>query len=94
MPPPSQGNTYSPVYFMGDRVRGKWEGVPFVGTVAIDNMTDPDAGPFVMVFLDLPVKINDNMYTIIKVKHHEITTKRIYESNRKTNTKKSTVGSN
>lgn len=86
--------TYNPTYLMGDRVRGKWQGVPFAGTVAIDNMVDTEEGPYIMVFLDLPIKVSDNVYTIIRVKHNDlIEIKGNYESNRKTNIKKSVVGS-
>lgn len=86
--------TYKPTYYMGDRVRGFYQGVPFVGTVDLDTMIDPDAGPYVVVNLDLPIKIQDKIITLISVKHKDLfNVKGIFNSNRKTHSKKSTVGS-
>lgn len=87
--------TYKPKYHAGDRVRGRYEKIPFAGSVAIDNMIDPDEGPFIVVHLDLPINIGTAFVNMIKVKHKDlIDIEGSYESNRKTNRKKSMVDSN
>lgn len=84
-----EGVTYKPRYFMGDRVRGFYHGVPFAGTVDLDTMVDPDLGPYVMVHLDLPIKIDNIVYTMLKVQHKDLfDVKGSYAPNRKTHRKK------
>lgn len=86
---------YKPTYFLGDRVRGMWNGVPFAGSVAVDTMVDEDAGPYLMVNLDLPIKLDNSWHNMIKVSHKDlIDIKGKYEFNSKTNSKRSTVDSN
>lgn len=63
--------TYKPKYFLGDRVQGKWNKIPFVGTVANDTEIN-DEGPNVHIFLDLPVTYKNTIHTIITVKHRDI----------------------
>lgn len=87
--------TYKPTYFMGDRVRGFYQGVPFAGTVDLDTLVDPDVGPYVVVNLDLPIKIQDKIITLISVKHKDLfDVKGPFTTNRKTHSKKSTLGRN
>ena len=87
--------TYKPKYYLGDRVRGKYNNVPFAGSVAIDNMIDTDEGPFIIVQLDLPINIGTAFVNMIKVTHKDlIDIKGSYESDSKTNRKRSTMGSN
>jgi hypothetical protein len=87
--------SYKHTLNMGDRVRGVWQGVPFTGSVAIDTMVDTDVGPYVMVFLDLPIKLENSYHSIIKVIHSDLIEQgKSYGINRKTNSKKSVVGSN
>ncbi len=62
---------YKPVWFIGDRIFGKWNKIPFIGTVGNDrciNGVDPE----VTVHLDLPIKYKDKVYTILIVKHTDI----------------------
>jgi hypothetical protein len=66
-------NRYKPKYFIGDRVKGKWNKIPFIGTVGNDNLVSELEGPKISVFLDLPIKYKDKVYTIIFVKHKDIT---------------------
>lgn len=62
---------YHPIYEIGDRIYGKLNGVPFIGTVGNDRVVSL-AGPEVTVHLDLPIKV-DNVYrTVIIVKHKDI----------------------
>lgn len=62
---------YKPKYFIGDRVIGKFNGIPIVGTVGNDRVINL-AGPEITLHLDLPIKI-DNVYTsFIIVKHKDV----------------------
>lgn len=63
---------YKPKYFLGDRVRGTYEGVPFVGTVGIDIQLNEEDGPYVMVMVDLPISVSGKISEIIRVKHEDI----------------------
>jgi hypothetical protein len=63
---------YRPTYFIGDRVFGKWNKIPFVGTVGNDTMISEIEGPRISVHLDLPIKFQDRVHTIIFVKHKDI----------------------
>lgn len=65
-------NRYKPKYFLGDRVFGKWNKIPFAGTVANDSLVTESDGPVVSVFVDLPIKFKSKWYTIIHVKHKDI----------------------
>jgi hypothetical protein len=46
---------YKPVYNLGDRVRGKYNGVPFAGTIGNDSFKSMDEGPYLSIHLDLPL---------------------------------------
>lgn len=88
-------NRYHPVYHMGDRVRGMYNGVPFAGSVDIDTQVYEGEDPYIIVYLDLPIKVDNAVLKMIKVTHKDlIGIKDSYDINRKTNSKKSTVGSN
>jgi hypothetical protein len=53
----------------GDRVSGKFNGVPFVGTCGGEGMVNETEGSLVTVFLDLPLKSKTTWHnTYIKVK--------------------------
>jgi len=65
-------NAYHPKYYIGDRVFGHWNKIPFVGTVGNDRDKVGDAGPEVIVHLDLPIKHKDEIKTIVLVKHKDI----------------------
>ncbi len=64
-------NAYKPKYFLGDRVYGKFNGVPFIGTVGNDRVVSL-AGPEITVLLDLPIKYKDEIKNVIIVKHKDI----------------------
>ncbi len=64
-------NAYKPKYFLGDRVYGKFNGVPFIGTVGNDRVVSL-AGPEITVLLDLPIKYNDEIKNVVIVKHKDI----------------------
>jgi len=65
-------NRYQSKYNIGDRVIGKWNKIPFVGTVGNDTEINEIEGPKVSVHLDLPIKYKDKIYTILFVKHKDI----------------------
>ena len=65
---------YKPKWFIGDRVYGKWNKIPFVGTVGNDSCPD-GVTPRVSVHLDLPVKYKDKVYNILFVEHKDIKSK-------------------
>jgi len=59
---------YKPTWFIGDRVQGKWNKIPFRGTVGNDTMISEREGPRVSVHLDLPIKFQDQVHNIIFLK--------------------------
>lgn len=63
---------YKPVYQIGDRVIGKWNKIPFVGTVGNDTVISEIEGPRISVHVDLPIKHRDQIHTVIFVKHRDI----------------------
>lgn len=65
-------NRYKPKYFIGDRVFGHYQKIPFVGTVGNDTVISEIEGPRVSVQLDLPMKTKDGFRSIITVKHKDI----------------------
>jgi hypothetical protein len=58
-------NRYKPKWFIGDRVEGKWNGIPFVGSVGNDSLVNEQEGPRVSVHVDLPIKYNGKVHTVI-----------------------------
>jgi hypothetical protein len=65
-------NRPKPVWHLGDRVSGKWNKIPFIGTVGNDNMINEKEGPRVSIHLDLPIKYKDKVHNIIFVKQKDI----------------------
>lgn len=63
---------YQPKYRMGDRVTGLWNKIPFAGTVGNDTQISEVEGPYVNVHLDLPIKYQNRIYNIIKLKHRDV----------------------
>jgi hypothetical protein len=63
---------YKPKWFIGDRVIGKWNKIPFVGTVGNDRMINERDGPEITIHLDLPIKYMDKVYNFIVVKHKDV----------------------
>lgn len=74
-------NRPQPKFNFGDRVCGKYHGVPFVGTCGGEGMVNEEQGMLVTVFLDLPLKHKDTVHhTFIKVKAKDI---KLIEESRK-----------
>ena len=63
---------YKPTWFIGDRVHGKWNKIPFVGTVGNDRLINERDGPEITVHLDLPIKYKDKVHNFLIVKHKDI----------------------
>lgn len=63
---------YKPKYLIGDRVIGKWNKIPFIGTVGNDTLVNENDGPRVSVHLDLPLKHKDKIHNILFVQHKDI----------------------
>lgn len=63
---------YKHTYDLGDRIKGKWNGIPFVGSVGNDRVVNENNGPEITVHLDLPIKYNDKVHNIIIVKHEDV----------------------
>ena len=68
-----QANRYMGKYNIGDRVIGKWNKIPFVGTVGNDTLINELEGPRISVCLDLPIKYKDEIHRVIIVKHKDVT---------------------
>ena len=64
-------NAYRPTYQIGNRVSGRWNKIPFVGSVGNDRVIN-DSGPEVTIHLDLPIRHENKIYGIIVVKHKDI----------------------
>ena len=63
---------YKPQYWIGDRVMGRWNNIPWVGTVGNDTMINEIEGPRITVHLDLPFKFKGVIYQFLVVKHKDI----------------------
>ena len=63
---------YRPEYHIGDRVFGYWNKIPFAGTVGNDTLISPVEGPRISIHLDLPIKYDSTVKTMIIVKHKDI----------------------
>ena len=63
---------YKPIWHIGDRVIGKWNKIPFVGTVGNDTKINDLEGPRISVHLDLPIKFDKQVHYVIIVKHEDI----------------------
>ena len=67
-----ENKAYQPTWFIGDRVQGKWNRIPFVGTVGNDTVISEIAGPRVSVHLELPIKFKDKIHNVVFVKPNDL----------------------
>jgi hypothetical protein len=67
-----QQKAYTPQYLIGDRVFGRWNKIPFIGTVGTDSVVSLEQGPRVTVFVDLPIKYQKKYHQVIAVTHKDI----------------------
>ncbi len=63
---------YKHTYDIGDRVIGKYNKVPFVGTVGNDRLINHNDGPEITIHLDLPILVDKVPKMFIIVKHKDI----------------------
>jgi hypothetical protein len=63
---------YRATYDIGDRVTGRWNGIPFMGTVGNDRLINHVDGPEITVHLDLPIYIQGQSYRFIVVRHKDV----------------------
>ena len=62
-----------PKWTFGERVFGKYNGIPFIGTTGGEGMINEEQGSLVTVFLDLPLKVKDTWHmTFVKVKPKDL----------------------
>jgi len=67
-----ENRAYKPTWFLGDRVTGKWNKIPFVGSVGNDTVISEIEGPRVSVQLDLPIKHQGRVHNIVIVKPSDL----------------------
>ena len=63
---------YKPTYFIGDRVFGYWNNIPFIGSVGNDTLVSLEEGPRISILLDLPIQLAGNVHRVILVKHKDV----------------------
>ena len=63
---------YKPKYFIGDRVFGYWNKIPFIGSVGNDTLISLEEGPRISIMLDLPIMFKGKQHNILIVKHKDI----------------------
>ena len=63
---------YQPKYEFGTRVFGKWNKIPFIGTIYGDSVISELEGPRLTIDLDLPIKFENKVYTRIIDTHKNV----------------------
>lgn len=67
-----KANRYMGKYNLGDRVFGHWNKIPFMGSVGNDSVINEQEGPRVSIHLDLPLRVDGKLKTVIIVKPKDI----------------------
>jgi len=67
-----QEKGYKPKYYIGDRVFGKYQNIPFIGSVGNDTLINEIEGPRISIHLDLPIRIDNVNHSVIIVKHKDV----------------------
>lgn len=65
-------NRYQGKWQIGDRVFGRWNKIPFIGSVGTDSVVSEAEGPRVTVTVDLPIAYNGQQYSVVVVKPRDI----------------------
>jgi len=60
-------------YKIGDRVFGRWNQIPFIGSVGNDSIVSENSGPRITITLDLPIKFQGRLHHILIVEHKDVT---------------------
>ena len=63
---------YKPKWFCGDRVQGKFNKIPFIGSVLNDTLYSEKEGPIVFISVDLPLSYKGKIYRTIKMKPNSL----------------------
>lgn len=71
--------TPKPVWYIGDRVFGYWNKIPFIGTVGNDSIVSELEGPRVSVFLDLPIMYEGQLRSIVIVGQQDLKPLKVFE---------------
>lgn len=56
---------YQAKYEFGTRVFGRWNKIPFMGTIYGDSVISEEQGPRLTIHLDLPFKFDDRIVSVI-----------------------------
>ena len=64
-----ENNRPEPKFEFGTRVFGKYNKIPFIGTVYGDGMINEEQGPRLTIHLDLPMVVDGKVKTILVDKH-------------------------
>lgn len=64
-----ENRRHKPTYYPGDRVFGRFNKIPFIGTVGNDTLFNEEEGPILVINLDLPLKYKGNYHNVIRIKH-------------------------
>jgi hypothetical protein len=67
-------NRYHGKWQIGDRVSGKWNKIPFVGSVGNDTLINELIGPQVSIHLDLPIRLTNKLHNFIIITGKDIKT--------------------
>jgi len=73
-----QKKGYKPKYYIGDRVFGKYQNIPFIGSVGNDTLISEIEGPRISIHLDLPIRIDNVNRSVIIVKHKDVKRLTVY----------------
>jgi Glyoxalase superfamily protein len=65
-------NRYNGKYYLGDRVTGTWNKIPFVGTVGNDTLINENEGVRLSIHLDLPIKFKGTVHNMIIANHKNV----------------------
>ena len=67
-----KANRYQGKRHLGERVTGVYKGIRWMGTLGVDNEVNELEGPLVTVLLDLPLKIDDKVHNILRIKSKDV----------------------
>lgn len=76
-------NRYKAKYEFGTRVFGKWNKIPFIGTVGQDSVISEIEGPRLLIHVDLPIMYEKKLHNIIIVKHKDVKLLKDYDTEEK-----------
>ena len=86
-----EANRHKAKFDLGERVFGKWNKIPFVGSVGTDSVINENDGPQISILLDLPIKYKNSVYNVIIVKHKDIKRLETIEEEKPTKVKKNVI---